>query len=219
MSLRGLAAGLIGWYTEHGRHFPWREEPRDPWHVLLAEVLLRQTSARHVLKVYDKLIALAPNPTALVALPEERLMELLRPLGLQTQRAIGLWALATAIHGEHGGRVPRTPTSLLQLPHVGPYAAGAVLVFSYAMRAPLPDVNVGRVGSRYFGEPPPNTKAQLLRVARRVLRACPKGKEQEYFYGLLDLAAEVCRPKPRCDKCPLSGRCMHRRREAENGRL
>lgn len=204
-----LAKALLTWTSENGRMFPWRVEPRDPWRVLLSEILLRQTSSGHVAPLYELILELVPNPAALRDMPAERLAGTMRPLGLYEQRAAGLKDLGEALIQRHNGRIPRSLRTLLALPHVGPYAAGAVLVFAYGKRAPLPDVNVSRLGSRYYGVPFPNTPAQRMLVAKRVLRACPKGREPEFYYGLLDLAATACRSRPRCNTCPLSAKCKH----------
>lgn len=215
VELRGLARGLVTWYLEHGRKLPWRDPSATPWHVLIAEVLLRQTSARHVEQVYAGFVERAPTPSALLALDAALLAEILIPLGLQHQRTAALRALAETLVAQSDGCVPPRYTDLVALPHVGPYAAGATLMFASGGRFPLPDVNVGRVGSRYFGSPLARTKRDLASVARRVLRVCPKGLERPFFYGLLDLSAELCRPKPRCAVCPLSRRCAFRKKERQ----
>lgn len=215
---RGLARGLTMWFQEHGRDFPWRASPADPWAVLLSEVLLRQTSAGHVRRVFMQLWALAPTPAALMEMDKRLLKGLLYPLGLQDQRIAALQALSVALVHRHSGKVPESYHDLLSLPHIGPYAAGAVTIFAFNGRAPLPDVNVARVGSRYFGTPRPATKRELVQVAHRVLGACPRGYEPQFFYGLIDLAALVCRPRPQCDVCPVSTRCAYPRRDRHTTR-
>lgn len=205
--LRGLARGAVEWHQRHGRQFPWRTVPPDPWKVLLAEVLLRQTGADRVSTVYEQLLTVAPTPADLDHTAGVALEPILHPLGLQVQRAHALKTLARALVATWGGGIPRSYRNLLTLPHVGPYAAGAVTVFAYGGRAPMPDVNVSRLGARYFGEPTPSDRPGRLAVAKRVLKACPKGVERSFMYGILDLSAQVCRPWPLCDECPLAYRC------------
>jgi A/G-specific adenine glycosylase len=207
-ALRGLAHGCVCWYERHGRSFPWREEGLDPWRILLAEMLLRQTAADRALPVYLKLIAVAPTPSSLASLGEDQLSSLLHPIGLHIRRARALSALGAKVAHEWGENLPTDYRTLLSLPHVGAYAAGAVTVFALGGRAPLPDVNIARVGSRYFGTVMPRGEKATLSLARRVLRTCPKGWERPFMYGMLDLSAALCRPQnPQCSSCPLKVRC------------
>lgn len=206
--VRGLARGAVNWYRQNGRKFPWREEGIDPWLVLLAEMLLRQTDAKRVVPVFVALTQVGPDPASLAHLAKPDLMTLLRPLGLHRRRAAAFVALGAAIEDRWAGKMPTQLGQLRRLPHVGPYAAGAVTVFALGGRAPLADVNVARIGSRYFGVEMPRREKETLRLAQRVLRACPRGLERPFMYGLLDLSAALCRPRnPRCTSCPLHPRC------------
>ena len=211
--IRGLACGAVSWHRQYGRMFPWRQEGLDPWLVLLAEVLLRQTDAKRVVPVFAALARAAPDPTHLAHLAEGDLEALLRPIGLHRRRAGAFLALGAAIEDQWGGRMPTQYGRLRSLPHVGPYAAGAVTVFALGGRAPLPDVNVSRIGSRYFGVAMPRREKEILKLARRVLRACPRGWERPFMYGLLDLSAALCRPRnPHCSACPVKLRCKFAKR-------
>lgn len=203
--MRFLARHLLEWYSQHGRYFPWRSGASD-WEVLLAEILLRQTDAARVVPVFEQLRASAPTPAALAAMDAAVLESLLKPLGLYRQRAGALLELASAVE-RTGGRLPRQLHRLQALPHVGPYAAGAVTVFARGGRAPLPDVNTSRLGARYFGIPLPSTKPARMDIAKRLLRACPRGLERDFHYAVLDFSQAVCRPIPRCAECPLRCRC------------
>lgn len=211
MPRSALARHLLDWFHSEGnaRHFPWRIPGTGPWHVLMAEILLRQTNADRVVPVYQHIVRRAPSPHALCTMHQEELETILQPLGLFRQRAQGLKQLAQAVVDRHGGVLPRTLQELQALPHVGPYAAGAVVVFALGGRAPLPDVNVTRVGSRYYGVPAPRTKKDKLEVAKKVLNACPKGLEREFHYALLDFAQKICTPRPKCEACPLRRGCRH----------
>ncbi|MCL6562008.1 MAG: hypothetical protein K6U87_03265 [Firmicutes bacterium] len=175
----------------------------------MSELLLRQTGAQKVAKVYPTLINLAPNPMALTSVPDELLLQVLTPLGLQYQRARALRELAHAIL--EIGSVPEERDKLMRLPHVGPYTAGAVMVFAHQKRAALPDVNVGRLGGRYFYGTVPRTKSSLFRVAEKVLSSCPRGQEPRFYYAILDFAATICTVKPQCPVCPLQKGCRYRR--------
>jgi len=201
-----LAERLRDWHHDNRRVFVWREERRSPWEVLLSELLLRQTDAKRVAPVYEQLIKLAPTADHLGSLGVGRLEDLLQPLGLYRQRARGLVQLGAAIV-EAGGQLPRDEAALRKLPHVGPYAAGAVRVFALGECAPLPDINVGRVGGRYFGMPF-RKRSEIWAVAKRIAHSCPPGSAREFYWAILDLSAAICKPfRPRCGDCPLATRC------------
>lgn len=205
MALR-LAERLIEWHRHNHRSFAWREQRRTPWEILLSELLLRQTDAKRVASIYDRLIHLAPTAPDLGSLGVGTLEHLLRPLGLYRQRAQGLVQLSAAIIGA-GGELPSNEAALRKLPHVGPYAAGAVTVFALGRCAPLPDINVGRVGGRYFGMAF-RKRSEIWAVAQRIARNCPRESPREFYWAILDLSAAICKPaNPKCAECPLNARC------------
>jgi len=105
--------------------------------------------------------------------------------------------------------VPTEPAELDALSGVGPYAAHAVAVFAYGRDLPLVDWVIARVLRRYFGLPSdkrPNADAELWDLAGRL---AAKGRARDLWFGTLDLAAEVCRPTPKCSECPLTSRCVY----------
>lgn len=203
-----LALQAVDWHRDSARSFPWRDRSASPWDVLLAELLLRQTDAKRVVPVYESLRRKAPTPTALATIPETELQRLLKPLGLQRQRAAGMSELARCICDDWSGQLPASPKDLMKLPHVGPYAAGAVAVFAWGGRALMPDVNIGRIGGRYLGLPH-TSRHEIKRVASRIGRLAPKGHERDFYFALLDLSAAICRSRPECLQCPLNGTCKY----------
>jgi A/G-specific adenine glycosylase len=205
-----FATGLLSWSDTNRRDFPWRDPERGAWPVLLAELLLRQTDAKRVVPVFEHLVQIAPSPAALATISAGDLEGILRPLGLHRQRAAGLKALGDAVASRYAGNLPADASTLRSLPHVGPYAAGAVAVFCDGKRAALPDVNVARVGGRYFGMPT-GTRREQHAVASRVAKNAPPRKAKEFYLAILDLSALVCKPKPRCPQCPLQTTCRFAR--------
>jgi len=199
------------------RQFPWREE-RDPWRVLLAEILLIQTDAARVAKVYPALVAEFPTPCQILEVGRERLEELLRPLGLYRQRARRLLELAEQLKQKYGCKVPCDYEELRKLPGVGDYVAAATAVAACGLSAPILDVNIARVLSRVvLGEDPPK---RYMYDGR--LRALVSGVEwnREKLYAIVDFAAEVCTiKKPKCDICPLKSFCKYVQGQVDNFRV
>jgi len=195
------------------RQFPWREEC-DPWRVLLAEVLLIQTDAARVAKVYPVLIAEFPTPCRLLEVSRERLEELLRPLGLYRQRAKRLLELAEQLKQKYGCNVPCEYEELRKLPGVGDYVAAATVVAACGSNAPILDVNISRVLSRVvLGEDPPKRYTYDERL--RTLASSVEWS-REKLYAIVDFAAEVCTvKKPKCNICPLKSFCKYVQNQAK----
>ena len=197
---------LLMWGKEHFRAFPWRNPQTSPWQLLVAEVLLKRELGDRVTEVWRTLVTRYPTPEKMARARRSTLERLLRPLGLQGQRAQTLTAVARALAAS-GGIVPRYQ-SLLELPGVGPYIAGAVEVFAHGGRAPLLDPNILRIGSRYYGRPATQA-ASRRQLARDLLAAAPVGNEKAFYYALLDLGALLCRKSPMCSICPLNPACSY----------
>lgn len=198
------------WYNSHGRVFPWRRRGVSIFGLLIAEVLLRQTRAETVQEIWPRIRRAYPTPYKLACARHDRLLQLVKPLGLQEQRVTALTLLARALVDRHGGEVPRALNDLLNLPHVGIYAASAVRVFAYGEIEPVLDTNVVRVLSRLTGEtlgPDPRRDPRIARLAWEIL---PDEGAKEHNYGILDFAAMVCKSRrPVCGSCPLADNCRY----------
>jgi A/G-specific adenine glycosylase len=171
-------AALVAWYGRHGRDLPWRRT-RDPYAVLVSEVMLQQTQVARVVPRWEGWMARWPTAAAVAVEP---LAEVLRAwVGLgYNRRAVRLWE-ACRVVAEHGW-----PVDLRELPGVGPYTAAAVGAFAFG-RDELPvDTNVARVLERLGGR--------------------PRGEAAVLGQALMDLGATVCTARaPRCGDCPLEG--------------
>src|SRR5207247_6720627 len=114
--------------------FPWRRLRTGAFHLLVAELLLAQTKAEDVAKVWPQLINRYPRPAQLSRARLRTLAGLLRPLGFQNQRSKALKKIAAFLEKECNGKVPRSAEALLQVPHIGLYAATAVACFKFRQR-------------------------------------------------------------------------------------
>jgi A/G-specific adenine glycosylase len=204
---RWLTTSVLKWFEASGRTFPWRER-RDPYRVLIAELLLQRTRADLVLPLYEEFLQRYPDAVALAKATPEEVVECLRPLGF-VHRSRRLPAVAKEIVERHGGRVPRSKSSLLALPGVGNYVANAVLAVAFNERRALLDPNVARVVERVFDRPARTTRPRDdPRLWTFIERLLPRRRTAEFSLALIDLGALICRPKrPRCFACPLQRRC------------
>jgi A/G-specific adenine glycosylase len=202
-----LRTALLGWFDARGREFPWRAPQRSPYEVLIAELLLKRTTATAAARHYLGFLAQYRDVRSLHAASQDELTEALRPLGLHVQRASAMCALAESLVSDHDGRIPNDLSALLALPGVGPYSARAVMSFAYGEHAAVVDANVERVFNRVFGAslPLPISAGKHQWMADAVV---PSDRHRQTNFALLDLGALVCRyDRPRCDDCPLSAVC------------
>jgi A/G-specific adenine glycosylase len=175
-----VTASLLRWYEREARDLPWRRT-RDPWAILVSEVMLQQTQAARVVPYYERFLGRFPDPGACAAAPAAEILRAWSGLGYN-RRALALHR-AAAIVARDGW-----PDDLVALPGVGPYTAAAVAVFAFGAAVLAVDVNVRRVLARSeiaVGEPTP-----------------------ELNQALMELGATVCTARaPRCSDCPLAEGC------------
>jgi len=211
-----LARRLEDWFRLNRRDLPWRpadpDAPRDPYAVLVSELMLQQTQASRVAERFDEFVRRFPDVRALARADEQAVLASWSGLGYY-RRARLLHAAARAIVADHAARLPDDPDLLRALPGVGRYTAGAVASMAFGVRTPIVDGNVARVLLRLDGRdaPPDDPATQRWVWARSgalVERAASPGVFNE---ALMELGATVCTPRaPRCAACPLRARCRAR---------
>lgn len=198
-----LAGPLLEWWAAEGRHdLPWRHT-RDPWAVLVSEVMLQQTQAARVKERFGDFLHRFPSPAATAQATAGEVIDAWSGLGYN-RRAVSLHRAAAQICGHHRGRVPGTLAELMALPGVGPYTARAVLVFAFGRDLGLVDATAGRVVARALaGRPLAPAEAQAVADA-----AVPADRGWEWGQAVFDLGALVCRRRqPACGACPVRARC------------
>jgi A/G-specific adenine glycosylase len=203
---RSFQQRVLAWYATHGRDLPWRRT-RDPYAILLSEVLSHQTQISRVVPVYDILLRRYPTAQAMAAAPLEAVKAITDPLGYKV-RGRWLHAAALQVADRFGGTFPETLVDLQRLPGVGRYTAGALMSFAHHQDAPVLDTNVARLLRRYFGiRVMARARTQALwHLAAAVI---PRGKGYLINQALMDLGAMVCRARnPRCAACPLRRGCQ-----------
>jgi len=198
---------LLAWYRKYGRDLPWRET-RDPYRILVSEVMLQQTQVDRVLPKYEEWLVRYPTFHALAEAPEAEVVKTWYPLGYNI-RPRRLHAIAREAVTKFGGRLPDDEPTLRSFKGIGEYTAGAVLSFAFGKRAAILDTNVARVLFRVFigrGQPHAHaTERHLWEISRSVL---PQRHVFDFNQALMDFGATVCRArKPECLMCPMRGKC------------
>jgi A/G-specific adenine glycosylase len=196
---------VLDWFSQAGRDLPWRAT-RDPYRVLVAEVLAQQTQAARAAAAWPRFLERFPDVDALAGAAPAEALRTWQGLGYN-RRALALRRTAQAVV-ERGGW-PDTVEELAALPGVGPYTARAVACFALGLRVAPVDTNVARVLARSLTGADPS---QLTPAARQRLadQALPPADAWTWSSALMDVGALHCRPKPRCGGCPLELTCRWR---------
>jgi len=192
---------LLAWWERQRRDLPWRAT-RDPWAVLVCEVMAQQTQVARVAERWAPFLERFPTPAACAAAPVADLLRVWSGMGYN-RRALHLHRCAQEVVARHGGVLPSTLAELLALPGIGPYTARAVLAFSFEHDAAIVDTNTARVLARWVGRRLTATEAQSAADG-----ALPPGEAWAWNQAMLDLGAQVCtRRRPRCGDCPVADGC------------
>jgi A/G-specific adenine glycosylase len=211
--------GLCRWFAENARELPWRavgsEGRRDPYHALVAEIMLQQTQALRVAERFGRFIEAFPTVEALARAPQD--------LVLQHWSGLGYYARARRLHEaaqeitRRFGAVPSDPALLIQLPGVGRYTAGAVASIVFNQATPIVDGNVTRVLLRLEGQDldPKHSATVAACWERAEALVTTAGHSRSPGVGpgvfneaMMELGATVCTPRtPDCPACPLARDC------------
>jgi len=200
-------SAVLDWYDAHGRDLPWRET-RDPYAILVSEVMLQQTQVSRVVTYWPAFLDRFPSAEALASASLDDVLSAWSGLGYYG-RARRLRAAAVQIVAEHGGVVPESPEALRRLPGIGKYTAAAVSSIAFNLPEPVLDANVVRVVARLLAFREDASGA----AGRRVLAAAAAGllepgRPGDSNQALMDLGATVCTPEsPSCSSCPALPYC------------
>jgi A/G-specific adenine glycosylase len=196
-----IATSLLSWYGKNARPLPWRET-RNPYRILVSEIMLQQTQVSRVLQKYPEFLKQFPNFTSLA---HARLGDVIRAwsgMGYNN-RALCLQRIAQRIVNEYGGRLPSDSDTLQTFPGIGRYTANAIACFAFEQQIAVVDTNVRRVLSRLF--PRQVRTMDEWELAEWIL---PKRKAFHWNQALMELGALRCTVyNPLCATCPLNRFC------------
>lgn len=214
-SLITAAQRLIDWHASHQRDLPWRGAPagaRDPYAVWISEIMAQQTRVVTAADYFTRWIKRFPSLAALAAAELQDVLKAWEGLGYYA-RARNLHLAAQRVMAEYGGQLPAERSSLLALPGIGAYTAGAILSLAFNQPEPILDGNVKRVLARLYDIDQPIDQPAVLRrfwqLARQLVESAPPGAAGACNEALMELGAVLCTPEsPRCLLCPLADLCQ-----------
>ena len=204
--MRRFRRRLLEWGAEHRRDLPWRRT-RDPWRILVSEVMLQQTQVDRVVPHYERFVAAFASPVDCAAARPAEVVRLWSGLGYN-RRALNLHRAAHTVVADHAGFLPRGDADLRALAGVGPYTARAVRSFAFGEDVAAVDTNAVRVLARCVWGAPLGAAA-ATRLGDRLV---PPGLSWEFNQTMFDLGATVCTgSRPDCGRCPLRRQCAWHR--------
>ncbi len=208
---------LLAWYDASHRQLPWRET-RDPYAILVSELMLQQTRVQTVLPYYEVFLRRFPDVQTLAEADEALVLKTWQGLGYY-RRARHLQAAARQVIERFDGRFPREKAEIDSLAGVGAYTSAAVASFAFGQRWACVDGNVMRVLTRLLALDDDiaqqKTKRELTRLAQQLISYERPG---DYNQALMELGAVQCTPRePACLACPLRAHCQTVRRLEDPG--
>lgn len=201
-----MNAPLRSWYASRRDAYPWRGT-RDPYRVLVSEVMLQQTQAARVVPAYRAFVRRFPTVRSLASAPCAEVVRAWAGLGYN-RRAVALSEAARAILRDHGGAVPSDLDALRRLPGIGPYTAAAIASIAFGQPIPAIDTNLRRVVARVRLGHDVDRGDEIEGAARGWIDRADPGSWNQ---ALMDVGREHCRPSPMCGGCPLARTCAFRR--------
>lgn len=213
--LERVQHAVLDWYSRQARDLPWRRT-RDPYAILVSEIMLQQTQVDRILDKYREFLAHYPTLSSLAAATRAEVIRRWAPLGYNV-RAVRLHAIAQHAVSERGGQLPQSIDDLRQLKGIGRYTAAAIACFAHEQTVPVLDTNVRRVLGRLFGGWQPAIRGEGAgwsdnltegRAWALAEAALPAADAYHWNQALMDLGATLCTAaRPRCLLCPARRSC------------
>ena len=206
--LNKIVDPLVDWYRENRRALPWREQ-KNAYYTWVSEIMLQQTRVEAVKPYFQRFISELPDPAALAACPEEKLLKLWEGLGYYN-RVRNMQQAAQTVVEEYGGKLPADYRKLLSLKGIGNYTAGAIASIACGIPVPAVDGNVLRVVSRIKESRQDIMKQSVRReIEEELQKIMPAACPGDFNQALMELGALVCVPngEPKCKECPAAFCC------------
>lgn len=186
MNISQFKKTIWGYYKKHGRHdLPWRKT-KDPYKILVSEIMLQQTQVPRVISKYKSFLKKFPTVKVLAEAPLKEVLLEWQGLGYN-RRAKYLKHCAEKVVVDHNGKFPRTLTGLISLPGIGKATAGDILAFAYNVPVPVIETNIRSVFIHFFYKDAENVHDKdLLPIIEKTLDT---ENPREWYWALFDYGA------------------------------
>jgi A/G-specific adenine glycosylase len=176
------------YYVRHGRRsLPWRTT-KNPYRILVSEIMLQQTQVERVVPKYRSFLKQFPTVHALAEAPLGEVLRTWQGLGYN-RRAKMLHQCAQKVVSEYRGIFPKTHAELVKLPGVGHYTAGAVMAFAFGTAVPIIETNIRSVYiHHFFKDDVAVADREILKIVERTL---DHSNVREWYYALMDYGVHV----------------------------
>ncbi len=182
-------------YRTHPRPMPWRRtrDRRDPYKILVSEIMLQQTQVARVIPFYENFIKKFPDFKTLARAKTSELLKAWQGLGYN-RRALALQKLAREALIKYNGKLPRSTDELIKLPGIGPYTAGAIRAFAFNEPDIFIETNIRRVFIHFFFPPAKKSSKTAKKVTdaslrRYIERTLDRKNPREWYWALMDYGA------------------------------
>jgi A/G-specific adenine glycosylase len=185
MTKARFKALIWGYYRKEGRSMPWRKT-RDPYAILVSEVMLQQTQVARVEGFYEKFLKQFPDFRSLAAAKTKDVLKAWQGLGYN-RRALSLKRAAEIIVRDFGGKLPRGRAALESLPGIGKGTSGSLLAFAFNEPEIFIETNVRRIFIHFFF--PKAEKVTDAEIERYIERTMDVKNPREWYWALMDYGA------------------------------
>ncbi len=183
---------ILAYYRRYGRDLPWRHT-RDPYHILVSEIMLQQTQASRVVLKYEEFLKLFPNFSKLAKASPAAVLRVWQGLGYN-RRGLALHRLAKIITAKYQSTLPSDVAELEKLPGIGPYTAGAIMVFAFNQPVVILETNIRRVFLHDFF--PDVSFVHDREIKGHIEKTLDQKNPREWYYALMDYGAMLRKTIP-----------------------
>jgi A/G-specific adenine glycosylase len=175
---------IFSWWKDNRRDLPWRHT-KNPYHILISEIMLQQTQVKRVIPKYAEFLAALPDVYSLANAQPAQVLTLWRGLGYN-RRALYFQKAAKVIVADYRGIIPDSESELIKLPGLGLYTARAIMVFAFEKNVAMVDTNIRQIITHYLFDGLPQKEKTILMTADRLV---PAGRAWEWHQALMDFGA------------------------------
>jgi A/G-specific adenine glycosylase len=202
--IKVIQTKLVEWGNKNYDHYPWRSA-KNKFHALIAEIMLQRTNAEKVVPIYNIFILTYPKIKNISEKEEEKLINLLKPLGLQKRNK----NIIKLIKKLSKVPIPKTKNGLTKLPGIGNYTANAFLSLHLGVKASIIDVNGIRLWTRILGIKNAKLRIEKADLFSLIDTFTPEKEFKEFNYAVLDFSRKICKKRPKCEICPIIKECSY----------